>query len=75
MSVFTDAWEANVARRAALLHRYDEELMGANWNPAIGMLALSCGHTDKELRPKLPEDSADLDAGFVVRLRALASRI
>jgi len=75
MSIFTDAWESNAARRAAQLHRYDKELLGANWSPAIGMLALSCGHTDKELRPQLPEDSAKLEPGFVVRVRTLASRI
>jgi len=75
MGVFTDHWEANAARRAAELHRYDKDLLGANWSPAIGVLALSCGHTDKELRPKLPEDSAELEPGFVVRVRTLASRI
>jgi len=75
MSVFTDEWEANAARRAAELHCYDQDLLGANWKPAIGVLALSCGHTDKELRPKLPEDSAELAPGFVVRIRVLASRI
>jgi len=75
MDVLTDEWEVNTARRAAELHRYDQDLLGANWSPAIGVLALSCGHTDKELRPKLPEDSAELAPGFVVRIRVLASRI
>jgi hypothetical protein len=75
MGKFTDEWEANAVWRAAELHRYDQDLLGANWKPAIGVLALSCGHTDQELRPKLPEDSAELAPGFVVRLRVLASRI
>ena len=75
MSVFTDEWEANAASRAAELHRYDKDLLGANWKPAIGVLALSCGHTDKELRPQLPEDSAELEPGFVARIRAIATRI
>ena len=75
MGVFTDEREANTARRAAELHRYDKDLLGANWSPAIGVLALSCGHTDKELRPQLPEDSAELEPGFVARIRAIATRI
>jgi len=75
MGVFTYEWEANAAGRAAELHRYNQDLMGANWKPAIGVLALSCGFTDKELRPKLPEDTANLEPGFIVRLRVLASRI
>jgi hypothetical protein len=75
MGVFIDEWEANAARRAAELHRYDQDLLGANWKPAIGVLALSCGHTDKELRPQLPEDSAELEPGFVARIRAIATRI
>ncbi len=75
MGVLTNEWDANLARRFAELHRYDKELLGVNWKPAIGVLALSCSHPDKELRPKLPEDSTKLDPGFVVRLRVLASRI
>jgi hypothetical protein len=75
MGVLTNEWEANSARSATELHRYDKELLGANWKPAIGVLALSCGHADKELRPKLPEDSAELAQGFVIQLRVLASRI
>lgn len=75
MGVFTDEREANAARRAAELHRYDKDLLGANWSPAIGVLALSCGHTDKVLHPQLPEDSANLEPGFVVQVRVLASRI
>jgi hypothetical protein len=75
MGVFTDESEANAARQAAELHHYDKELLGANWSPAIGMLALTCGYSDKELRPQLPEDSAELEPGFVARIRAIATRI
>jgi len=75
MGAFTDESEANAARRAAELHRYEKELLGANWSPAIGMLALTCGYSDKELRPQLPEDSAELEPGFIARIRAIATRI
>ena len=75
MGVFTDEREANAARRATELHRYDKDLLGANWSPAIGVLALSCGHANKVLHPQLPEDSANLEPGFVVQVRVLASRI
>ncbi len=75
MVIYTNRWEAISARTATELHCYDKELLGANWKPAIGVLALSCGHTDKELRPKLPEDSTELAPGFVTQLRVLASRI
>jgi len=39
------------------------------------MLALTCGYSDKELRPQLPEDSAELEPGFIARIRAIATRI
>jgi hypothetical protein len=75
MGAITKRFDASTAKQTAELHRYDKDLLGANWKPAIGMLALSCGHSEQELRPQLPEDSAKLEPGFVVRIRALASRI
>lgn len=75
MGKFTDEWEDNTARRAAELHCYDKDLLGANWNPAIGMLALTCSEAQRDWRPQMPEDSAQLEPGFITRVRALASRI
>jgi hypothetical protein len=66
---------AKAARRADLRH-YDEELLCVNWNPAIGVLAMSCYQTEQELSPPLPEDFAYVDVGaFLDRVYALASQI
>jgi hypothetical protein len=75
MGVFTNEREANAAQRAAELHRYDKDLLGANWRPAFGVLALACDQIHRDWRPQLPEDSAALEPGFMARVRALASRI
>ena len=61
--------------RAAEINGYDNDLLGANWRPVIGVLALASEQAHRDWRLKLPEDSAKLDHEFVVRLRVLASRI
>lgn len=73
MSAIRDSWEANAAWRSAELQCYDAELLRTNWRSAIGVLAGSEAHQD--WRPQLPEDSANLEPGFMVRVRALASGI
>jgi len=75
MGKFTNEREDSAARRAAELHRYDKDLLGANWNPAVGMLALTGSEAQRDWRPQMPEDSAQLEPGFIARVRALASRI
>jgi len=75
MSVITNEQETDIARRAAQLHRYDKDLLGTNWRPAFGVLALACDQIHRDWRPQLPEDSAELEPGFITRVRALASRI
>ena len=75
MSAITNEREADNARRAAQLHLYDRDLPGANWRPAFGLLALACDQIHRDWRPQLPEDSAELEPGFITRVRALASRI
>lgn len=67
--------KGKAARLAAELHRYDKELIGENWRPAIGVLAVLSAETEPERLPRLPADSENLEAGFVVQLRTFASRI
>lgn len=62
-------------QRVAELHRYDKDLMGANWRPEIAIAALMPRPSEQEARPRLPEDGEALEAGFVVKVRTLASRI
>lgn len=75
MSAVDHETGTNAVRRSAELHRYDKDLLGANWRPAFGVLALACDQIHRDWRPQLPEDSAELEPGFIARVRALASRI
>jgi len=56
-------------------YRRDEELLCVNWNPAFGVIALSCFQRPQELSPKLPEDLAAVEPAFINRISALASQI
>ena len=57
-------------------HRYDEELLCVNWNPAIRVIAMSCYQTAEELSPQLPEDFSNSDAeAFLQRVYALATQV
>lgn len=69
-------------RKAKAVHhvepaqRYQEELLCVNWNPAVGLLALSCFRNEQELSPQLPEDLSSIDTGaFLDRVYALAGQI
>ena len=56
--------------------RRDEELLCANWNPAFGVVALSCHVMPQNLSPALPDDFEDVDIhALLERMRALASQI
>lgn len=67
---------ARAARRVEEWRRYDEELLCVNWNPAVGLVALSCYRSPAELSPELPESFANFDLGaFLDRVYALASQI
>jgi hypothetical protein len=59
---------------AARLHRYDKESMGPNWRASTALLEL-VDQPGQEPLPQLPEDCEELGAGFVARLRGLASGI
>ena len=66
-----DYRNARAAHRAAR----SEELLCANWNPAFGVIALSCYQAPQELSPQLPEESSRLQPPFMSRVSALASQI
>ena len=54
----------------------EEELLCVNWNPAFGIVALSCFRTPQELSPQLPDDFEGMDMpAFIERLQSLASQI
>jgi len=74
MDSFTDKLKKASVIHAARLHRYDKELMGSNWRPSMALLELA-GQPEQEPLPQLPEDSEKLGAGFVARVRALASGV
>jgi hypothetical protein len=62
-------------QHVARLHRYDQDVMGANWRPAVAIAALKSPPSDQQPLPHLPEDGEALEAGFVVNVRTLASGI
>lgn len=66
-----DYRNAKAARPAA----GSEALLCANWNPAFGVIALSCYQAPQELSPQLPEESSRLQPAFMSRVSALASQI
>jgi hypothetical protein len=71
-----DDYRKAQAINVAAHHRYDEELLCANWNPAVRVLAMSWYQTNQELSPELPEDFSKIDAdGFLGRVYALATQV
>ena len=75
MSSFKDGSKGGSAQRAARLNRDEGRFPSANWSPSNGMLELASVQAQRDWRPQLPEDSAQLEAGFVTRVRALAGQI
>lgn len=77
MVIFMEDYrKAKAAKRTEPVRRCDEELLCVNWNPAAGLIPMSCCQTEQELSPQLPEDFANFDVrGFLERVSALASQI
>lgn len=69
--------KARAAKILAAARRYDqEEALCVNWNPAIGVIAMSCFQKLNELSPQLPEDfSTIVETEFLDRVYALATQI
>ena len=62
--------------RKQLAQPREDELLCVNWNPAFGIVALSCFKTPQELSPQLPDDFEGIDMpAFIERLQSLASQI
>ncbi len=74
MLIHLDDYRKAKAARAAV-HVRDEELLCVNWNPAFGVIALSCFQRPQELSPALPEDADAIEPAFMDRVHALASQI
>lgn len=78
MVIYMDKYRKAKAMNRVTLRRYDEEAeaLCVNWNPAIGVIAMSCYQNMNELSPQLPEDFSNVDVTeFLDRVYALASQI
>ncbi len=76
MVIYMDDYRKAQAMNVATHHRYDEELLCANWNPAVRVLAMSWYQTNQEFSPDLPEDFSKIDAdAFLNRVYALATQV
>jgi hypothetical protein len=74
--IYLDDYRKAQAMNVAAHRRYDEELLCANWNPAVRVLAMSRHQTSQELSPELPEDFSKVDAdAFLDRVYALATQV
>jgi len=76
MVIYMDDYRKTKAAPRPERSRYDEELLCVNWNPAIGVMAMSCYQTEQEFSPQLPEDFASVDVKtFLDRVYALATQV
>jgi len=76
MVIYMDDYRKAKAVKCPEHSRYDEELLCVNWNPAIGVIAMSCYQTEQELSPQLPDDFASVDVkSFLERVYALATQV
>ena len=76
MVIYMDDYRKAKEAKVTGHHRYDEELLCVNWNPAIRVIAMSCYQTAEELSPQLPEDFSNTDAeAFLQRVYALATQV
>ena len=77
MVYYLDDYRTAREAAPAAVASYDEELLCANWNPALGaILSLKTCPTTTEPSPALPETFTDASAEeFLRRVYALASQI
>jgi len=74
--IYMDDYRKAQTMNLAVQRRYDEELLCANWHPAIRVFALSCYQNSQEFSPELPEDFSRIDAdAFLSRVYALATQV
>ena len=76
MVIYMDDYRKAQAINVAAHRHYDEELLCANWNPAVRVLAMSWYQTSQELSPQMPEDFSKIDAeAFLDRVYTLATQV
>lgn len=76
MVIYLDDYRKAQAARVAGPHRYDEEILSVNWNPAVSGLTASAGRPGDEPSHALPEDYSSIDAeAFLTRVYALATQV
>lgn len=76
MDQYRKAKAANIAANVAMARCYEEEKLCVNWNPAIGVIAMSFYQNMNELSPQLPEDFSEVDIDALLeRVSALATQI
>ena len=76
MVIYMDDYRKAQALNVAAHRRYDEELLCANWNPAVRVLAMTWYQNSQELSPELPEDFSKIDAdAFLDRVYTLATQV
>lgn len=74
MDRLTEKLKKAMVVHAARLHRYDKQSTGPSWRASIALLDI-VSQPEQEPLPQLPEDREELGAGFVVRVRGLASGV
>jgi len=74
MLIYLDEYRKAKAEKVTARRR-DEELLCVNWNPAFGVVALTCYQTPRDLSPQLPDNLADMEPAMLDRIYALASQI
>lgn len=76
MIVNLDSYRAARASRAPGPDRYGDELLYANWNPVVGVIAALQAPVARDLGVALPEDWSQVDVdAFLSRIYALATQI
>lgn len=76
MIVNLDNYRAARASRTPAPDRYGEELLYANWNPVVGVMAALQAPVAQELGVALPDDWSQVDVdAFLSRIYALATQI
>lgn len=77
MIIYLDDYRAALAVDVSEHSRYDEEVLCANWNYAIQLIAMKTYQDPQEsLSPELPEDFSNMDIdAFLDRVYALATGI
>jgi hypothetical protein len=74
MLIYLDEYRKAKAEKVPARCR-DEELLCVNWNPAFGVVALTCYQTPRDLSPQLPDNLEDMEPAMLDRIYALATQI